>query len=118
MAAMGVVKTAIDQIIDVIAMGYGFMAAARSMAMGVLVNLLGAAHRVFVIHLDDVLLGLSAARVHEMAIFQIIDVIPVPDSHMTAIGAVLMGARANHCLSPLRPDDCVLPWTRRRVIRL
>jgi hypothetical protein len=92
MAAMGVMKTAIDQIIDVIAMGYGFMAAARTMAMGAVVNLLGAAHRVLVTHLDDVLFDLFAARMHKPAILQIVNVIPVADSHMTAAGPVLVGA--------------------------
>jgi hypothetical protein len=38
------------------------------------------------------LFGLSAARVYEVAILQIIHVIPVPDSHMTTVWAVPVGA--------------------------
>jgi hypothetical protein len=90
-AAMMVVKTAIHQVIDVIPMRHRFMAAAWAMAMGVLVNLFCAAHRVLSTHLDDVLFGVSAARMHKPAILQIIHVIPVADGHMPAIGAVLMG---------------------------
>jgi hypothetical protein len=91
MAAMRVVKTAIHQIIDVIAMRHSFMAAAWAMAMGVPVNLLCAAYRILGTHLDDVLLGSASARMHKVASLQIIDMIPVADSHMTAVGAVLMG---------------------------
>jgi hypothetical protein len=92
MAAMGVVETAIHQIIHVIAMRHGFMTAARAMAMGILVDLLCAAHRILGIHLDDMLFGMSAARMHKAAIVQIIHVILMADSHMTTVWAVSVGA--------------------------
>jgi hypothetical protein len=109
MTAMGVVKTAVHEVIDVIAMRHGFMTAAWSMAMGVLVDLFCATHRILGIHLDDMLFGMSAARMHKAAIVQIVHVVPMADSHMTTVWAVLVGARALHCLSPLAPDECVLP---------
>jgi hypothetical protein len=92
MTAMGVVKTAVHQVIDVIAMRHGFMTAARAMAMGVLVDLLCAAHRILGTHLDDMLFGMSAARIHKAAIVQIVHVIPMADSRMTTVWAVLVGA--------------------------
>jgi hypothetical protein len=91
MAAMGVVKTAVNQVIDMVAMRHGFVAAAGTVAVGVLVDLLRTAYRVLGAHLDDVFFGMFAARVHEAAILQIIHVIPVADSQMAAVGAVLMG---------------------------
>jgi hypothetical protein len=91
MAAVGVVETAIDQIIHVIAMWHGFMTAAGTMAMDVLVNLLRTAHRVLSAHLDDMLFGMSAVRMHKAAILQIVHVIPVADSQMAAVRAVPMG---------------------------
>jgi hypothetical protein len=92
MTAMRVVKTAIDKVVDVIAMRDCFVAATWAMTMGIFVNLVGAAHRVLNAHLDDVLLSAAAVRMHKVAILQIIDMVPVADSHMTAVGAVLMGA--------------------------
>jgi hypothetical protein len=105
MAAMRVVKTAVHQVINVIAMRDGFMAAARAMAMGVLVDVLCAPRRILGTHFDDMLFGMSGARMHEVAILQIIDVILVAHSNMTTVRAILMGVRALHFHSPLQPDD-------------
>jgi hypothetical protein len=96
MAAMGMVQPAVNQVIDVIAMRHGFMTAAGTMAMGVLVDFICAAHRVLCIHLNDMLFGLFAAMMHKAAVLQIIYMIPVADSHMATVRAVSMVVRVLH----------------------
>jgi len=86
------VKAAIHQVIDVIAMWHGFVPAAWAVAMAVRVNLGGAANGILRADLDHVLFGLPIARVHEVAIFQVIHVIPVTNGLVTAIGAMFMCA--------------------------
>jgi hypothetical protein len=115
MAAMRVVKTAVNQIIDMVAMRNSFVAAARAMSVGVLMNLLRAAHRVLGAHLDHVLFGMAAAGMHEASVLQIVHVIPVADSQMPAARAVLMVVWVLHYQAPTGLDDCVLPWIRRAI---
>jgi hypothetical protein len=90
MIAMRVVKTAINEVIHVVTMRHGFMTTARTMPMGVRVNLLCAAHRVLSTNLNDMLFGIAITSMDEMAILQMIHVIPVANSRMTTVGTVSM----------------------------
>jgi hypothetical protein len=90
MVAMRVVKTAINEVIQVVTMRHGFMTTARTMPMGVRVNVLCAPHGVLSTNLNDMLFGISIARMDEVAILQMIHVIPVANSRMTTVGPVSM----------------------------
>ncbi len=92
---MGVVQMTIDQIIDVVAMGHRFVAAARAVDMAAVMSativLGGAGARVGGRHADDVLIDMALVRVMEMSVVKIIDMIVVLDGGMTAAGLMLMG---------------------------
>jgi hypothetical protein len=64
MIAMRVMKTAINEVIDVIAMRHGFVAAARTVAMPVGMQIMGAANGILSIDLNAVLAGFSVCDVN------------------------------------------------------
>ena len=94
MIAMRMVQAAIDQIIDVIAMGHRLMAAIRPMHMAGIMALAGlavvAAVRVLGADLDDMLIDMIAMRVMEVPIVKIIHMVAMADGGMAAILTVLM----------------------------
>jgi hypothetical protein len=63
MVAMRVMKTSVNEIIDVIAMRYGFMAAAGTMAMPVSMHIMGTANGILSINLNGMLAGISVRDV-------------------------------------------------------
>jgi len=94
MIAMWMMEVTVDQIVDVIAMRYGFVSATWPMHMtGLMPTALvigRAAIRIGRGDLQTVLVHVVTVRVMQMAVVQIVDVIPVPDSRMAAGGAVLV----------------------------
>ena len=90
-----VVEMSIDQVADVIAVGDGFMAAARPMNVAILMTstvVTGSAMgRVSVVHFDLALIDVVAVGSVEVTVVQVADVIAVLDGGMTTIGAVGMG---------------------------
>lgn len=104
MIAVRVVQVAVDEIIDVVAMRHGFVAAAGAMDMTRLMpraTMTGrAAVRVLLADLDHMLVDMVAMRMMEVAVMQVIDMIAVAHRGVAAAGAVLvivvvvMGKRA------------------------
>lgn len=94
MVAMLVVKTTVDQIVYVIAVGNGFMAAAGAVHVGVIMTE-GIPDRMATIRicradLDDMLINVIAMRVMQMTVVKIIDMIAMLDGGMAAAGAMLV----------------------------
>lgn len=92
--AMLVVKATVDQIVYVIAMGDGFVAAAGAVHVGVIMTE-GIPDRMATIRicradLDDMLINVIAMRVMQMTVVKIIDMIAMLDGGMAAAGAMLV----------------------------
>ena len=94
MVAMLVMQAAIDEIVDVIAMGDGFMAATRPVDVARLVTLMAVLRRALIrvrlAHLDDVLVDAVAVRVVQMAVMQIVDMVAMAHGRVPAIGPVIV----------------------------
>jgi hypothetical protein len=90
--AMGVVEAAVDEVVDVIAVGDGGVAAVGAVDVGFVVSLVGvlALVGVFLADGDGVMLDLSVAGVFQAAVVEVIDVAFVADGDVAAAGAVLM----------------------------
>ncbi|MDB6019788.1 MAG: hypothetical protein JWR19_4277 [Pedosphaera sp.] len=92
--AMGMVQVAIDQVIDVIAMGHGFVATigAVDMVFGMPANVMvaGAFIRMRGIHFHTVFFRFGAFLMHQMAVIEIIRVSVMFHRRVSATGAVLM----------------------------
>jgi hypothetical protein len=92
--SMGMVQVTIDQVIDMIAVGHGFMATIGTMDMtlGVPADVMvaGAFIGMRSINFNDMLLNLAALLMHQMAIFEIICVAVMFNRCVPATGAVLM----------------------------
>ncbi len=98
MAVMGMVKPAIGEVVDMIAVRDGLVAAAGSMAVAMAANLWRAAHGVELADLYDVLVDLPVMGVKQMAILKIVDMIPMKDRGVPAVRAVLVGGAGHACL--------------------
>ncbi len=94
MVAVWVVQVAVDQIIDVIAVRYGFMAAIRAVLVLALVAaaivLRSAISRVGCVHFHCVALNPAISNVMQVAVVQVIDVVAVFHGGVAAVGAVLV----------------------------
>ena len=92
--SMGMVQVAIDQIIDMIAVRHGFVAAigTMDMAFGVSAEVMvaGAFIRMLGIHFHNVFLHPAAFLMHQMTAFEIIRVPVMFNRCVPATGAVLM----------------------------
>lgn len=94
MVAMGVVQVAIDQVVDVVTVGHGFVAAARTVNVAWLMA--GAAVRgsasggIGGAHWDGMLVHMVAVGVVQVAIVQIVDVAVVHDGGVAAARTVLV----------------------------
>lgn len=92
--AMGVVQVAIDQVIDMVAMGNRLMAATRTVDMvGSMAATLvagGAAVGVLAVGFQCVFIDMIAMHVMQVPIMQVIDMPTVFDCRVTAAGLVLM----------------------------
>ena len=113
--AMRVMQAAVDDVVDVVAVGNGFVAAAGAVNVARLVAFAGLAGRAAVRigfgHANDVLVDVIAMRVVQVTIVHIVDMAFVADGGMAAAGAVgvvvmlvvrqVAGAHGGtpHCLS-------------------
>lgn len=114
MVAVRMVQVAIDQVVDVVAMRNRLVTTSRAVLVARLMSgalVIGrAAIGVRSGDLDLVLVNVVGVHVMEMAVMQIIDVIAMLDSRVTAAGAVLvrvvgvvwLGTRRHGRLLPLR----------------
>jgi hypothetical protein len=89
-----VMQVAVDQIVNMVSMGYSFVAAAGAVYMVGIVTVaavaVGAAVGVGSLHVDNVLVNMITVGVVQVAIVQVIDVAVVLDGGVTAVGAVLV----------------------------
>jgi hypothetical protein len=94
MVAMRVVQPAIDEVVDVVAMRHGFMPAAGTVDVACFVSTAvltrRAAVRVRLADLDDVLLDMVAVGVMQVAIVQVVHVVPVAYGGMPAARSVFV----------------------------
>jgi hypothetical protein len=92
--SMGVVQVAVDQVIDVIAMGHRLMATAGTVHMvGVMPLALvvrGTAVRVGVADLDHMLVDMILVRMMQVSVVQIVDVTLVFDGRVATARAMLV----------------------------
>jgi hypothetical protein len=94
MVAVLVMKAPCNQIVDMVTMRHGFMAAVRAVDMAMIVaNLVldrTAAIGVVTIHFDDMFIDVIAMGMMEVSIMQVVDMVAMLDGHMAAAGAVFM----------------------------
>ena len=94
MIAVRMMQVAIDQIIDMSAVGHGFVAAIGTvdMAFGVTANVMvaGAFIRMLGIHFHNVFLHLAAFLMHQMTAFEVIRVPVMFNRRVPATRPVLM----------------------------
>jgi hypothetical protein len=101
MVAMRMVNTAADEVVDMVAVRDCLVAAARTMAVSIAAMLRGAADRVQIVDFNDVLIGLSATGVEQMAVLQIIDMVSMADSEVSAVRAMLVCGAGHAYLLPI-----------------
>lgn len=112
MAVMGVVQAAVDQIADMIAMGHGFVAAARTVDVIVAmaeraVGDRGAIAGIGVADFDHMLVHMVFMGVMKMAVMEVIHMVAMLDGRMAATRTVdvivvgMLGIVAGHHSSPL-----------------
>jgi len=106
-AAVGMVEVSVDEVVDVVAVGNGFVAAAGAVDMGGVMSATsvfwGADSRVDRRESDAVLIDVAVMQVVQMAIVEIVDVILMLDGGVAAAGFVLvrmfgMGVAGGHVL--------------------
>ncbi len=94
MASMGMVQVAVDQVINMITMRHGFVAAIGTvdMTFGVTANIMVAGAFVGMrgIHFNHVFFNLAVFLMHQMPAFEIIRVAVVFNRCVPATGSVLM----------------------------
>ena len=94
MAGMRMMKTALDEKIDMIAMRHGLVAAPRPMRMARFVTGMcvfrSAMVRVDGAYFDDMFIHMIVMRMVEMTIMQIIDVVAMANRNMATPRSVLM----------------------------
>lgn len=94
MIAMWMVQTAVDQIVDVVAMGHSLVAASRTVNMFWLVPHAGLTRRADIRvrgrDFNHMLIDVASMHVMEVAIMQIVDMVPMFHSRVAASWPVLM----------------------------
>lgn len=90
-----VVEMTVHEVVDVVAVRDGFMAAAGAVDMvggvcGAGVTG-GAGGRILIGHIEGVLVVVAFVRVVEMAVVQVVHMVAMKDGGVAATGAVLMG---------------------------
>lgn len=94
-ATVGMMQMAIDEVVDVVAVGNGFVAAAGAVDMSGVMRATGvprgAGSRVGGGEADRVFVDMTVMKMVQMAIVQIVDVIFMLDGGMTAAGGMLVG---------------------------
>lgn len=113
--AVRVMQVAIDEIVHVIAVRYGFVSAARAVYVGCVVAAalvvrcacVGIARR----HVDHVFVDMVAMRMVQVPIVQVVDVIAVPYTGVPAVRAVGMGMGLVRVMFAMRHRG-LLVWRR------
>lgn len=94
MITMRMMQVAVDEIINVLSVGNGFMAAARSMDMGGIMPRAAVfrrtGSRIGGAYLDDMFVHMIAMRVMQVPVVKVVDMIAVADSRMTAARLMLV----------------------------
>ena len=90
MIAMGMVQLSIHEVINVVAMGHGFVPARRAMLVRA-ARFWRALHRIGGIDGHDMLINMIPMHVMKMAIMEIIDMAIMADRRMPTIGTMLVG---------------------------
>jgi len=90
MIAVGMVQPSAHEIINVVAMGHGFVPARRAMLVRA-ARFWRAVHRIGGIHSHDMLINMIPMHVMKMAIMEIIDMAIMADRRMPTIGTMLVG---------------------------
>lgn len=111
MAFVLMVQVAIDQVIDVAAVGDGFVAASRPVNMASLMSSAGVAGSAGIgvvrADFDHMLVEVVAVGRVQVAVVQVVDMIAVEDGGVAAslsvhMGMISMNAMFTHCGFPLR----------------
>lgn len=91
---VGMMQMAVHEVADMVAVGHGFVTAARAMDMALLVAaaimIWRAAVRVLIGDFDRVLVHMILMRMMQMAVMKIIDMVVVLDCGVAAVRAVLV----------------------------
>jgi hypothetical protein len=92
MPVVGMMQAAADEIIHVVSMGDGGMAAIGTMDMfgRVALGAMGAVVGMGLVHFDDVFVDMIAVDVMEVTVLEVIRVAIVTDADVAAAGAVLV----------------------------
>jgi hypothetical protein len=94
MVVMWMMEVAIDQVVDMLAMRHGFMAAVRPMYMFLRMACASmfrrAVFRIGCGYVYHMLIDMAAVRVMQMPVMQVIDVPVVHDTGMATFGAMRM----------------------------
>jgi hypothetical protein len=90
MIAMGMMQPSTHDVIDVVAMGHGFVPAGRAMLVRA-AGLRRALHGICGIDCDDMLINVILMQVMKMAVMEIVDMALMADRRMPAVGTVLVG---------------------------
>ena len=94
MVSVRMVEMPVDEVVEMISVGNGFVTTARAMHMVCVVPpacvVSGAASRIRLIHVDRVLIDVVFVGVMEMAVVKVVHVITVLYGGVAAIGPVLM----------------------------
>jgi hypothetical protein len=91
--AVRVVQLSVHQVVDVVAVGNGFVPAAGTMPVTPLVAVVeprGALRRVALVHRDPVLVHVVLVRVMETPVVEVVDVPVVPDGRVPTGGSMLV----------------------------
>jgi hypothetical protein len=90
--AVAMVQMPVDEIVDVVAVGYSFVAALLSVLVRLYMTgagvVRGAGGRVGSRHGQDVLVNVALVHVVEMALVQVVCVVAVTDGGVAAVGSV------------------------------
>ncbi len=88
MVPMRVMKTAVNEVIDMVSMRNRLVAAAWAVTVSITANLGCAFDGVGTVDVDDVLVDLSVTGMMQAAVMKVVNVVAVADCHMSAFGAV------------------------------
>lgn len=94
MIPMGMVQVPVDQVIDVITVGYGWMPAARAMNVILVVSLtfvVNAPRGIGIRDRNYMLVVVILMGAVQVPVVQVSHVVPVPHGDVTAVRAVLVG---------------------------
>ena len=116
MVAVGMVKPAANQIVDMVSVWDSLVAAAWTVAVRTTAGVMIAAVGVLIADLDDVLVNMPIVEMMQMAIVKVIDVVSMADRRVSTVRAMLVCGGACHELissgagaSRVRPPHFLTP---------